>query len=130
MKLNPLPEVLAGKNVVVVDDSIVRGTTIRKIVQLIRQAGANKVHVRVSSPPIKYPDFYGIDTPNQKNLIAASLNVDQIKSEIGADSLSYLSYPGMINAIGIEEEKLCTACFTGNYPIDLLERAREVSYAV
>ncbi|MDP4038848.1 MAG: amidophosphoribosyltransferase [bacterium] len=127
MKLNPLKEVLNGKDVIVIDDSIVRGTTMKKIVQMLRQSGVKKVHIRVSSPPIKYPDFYGIDTPNQKKLIAASLNVDQIKNEIGADSLNFLSYPGMIDAIGIDEDKLCTACFSGDYPIDLLERSKEVS---
>lgn len=126
MKLNPLPEVLAGKDVVVIDDSIVRGSTTRKLVAMIRAAGAKKVHMMSSSPPVKYPDFYGIDTPKQKDLIAAKLSVEAIRQHIGADTLAYLSYEGMIQATGISAEKFSTSCFNGVYPVDIAERAREV----
>lgn len=126
MKLNPLPEHLAGKSVVLIDDSIVRGTTTQQIVKMLKSAGAREVHIRVSSPPVKYPDFYGIDTPDQNQLLAAKLSVDKMRHHIQADSLGFLSYKGMIKAIGLPEDKLCTACFSGEYPIDLLERSAEV----
>ena len=126
MKLNPLPEHLAGKSVVLVDDSIVRGTTTQQIVKMLKSAGAREVHIRVSSPPVKYPDFYGIDTPDQAQLLASKMSVDEMKEHIHADSLGFLSYTGMIDAIGLPEDKLCTACFSGVYPIDLLERSNEV----
>ena len=128
MKLNPLPEVVAGKDVVLVDDSIVRGTTTKQIIALVRAAGAKSVHVRVSSPPVLYPDFYGIDTPDQKKLIAADLvEARKISQAIGADSLGYLSIDGMLSAIDRPRESLCLACFNGEYPIDLRERAEEVA---
>lgn len=127
MKLNPLTEVVYGKRVALIDDSIVRGTTTQQIVRLLRNAGAAEVHVRVSSPPVLYPDFYGIDTPDQRQLIAARLrSIDRICEHIGADSLAYLSFAGMIDAIGVAEQRLCHACFSGEYPIDLLERQHEV----
>lgn len=127
MKLNPLPSVLKDRDVVVIDDSIVRGTTTKKLVKMLKEVGARKVHLRISCPPVKYPDFYGIDTPDQSQLIAARLKTTEaIRKHIGADTLEYLSYDGMIKAIGVGEDRLCTACFTGNYPIDLLERASEV----
>lgn len=119
MKLNPLAEVVAGKRVIVVDDSIVRGTTSKKLVDMLRQIGAKEVHLVISSPPVKYPDFYGIDTPMQTELIAAGRSNEQIRQWIGADSLQYLSYRGLIEAIGVPEDKLCTACLTGDYPIDI-----------
>ncbi len=125
-KLTPLPEVLRGKRVVVFDDSIVRGTTSRQIVKMVFDAGAKEVHFLVASPPVKYPDFYGIDTPHQQDLIAATRSVREIEKFLGATSLRYLSYKGMIQATGIPESKLCTSCFTGVYPIDIKERAAEV----
>lgn len=128
MKLNPLPEHLKGKSVVLIDDSIVRGTTVKKIVKMLREAGVSSVHVRISSPPIRFPDFYGIDTSDQSQLIAAEKNVTQICEYIGADSLAFLSYAGMIDSVGIAEEKLCTACFSGQYPISLQERMAEVEF--
>lgn len=128
MKLNPLPEHIRGKSIVLVDDSIVRGTTTKQIVKMLRKAGAKEVHIRVSSPPVRFPDFYGIDTPDQSQLIAARHNLEDIQVHVQADSLAYLSYDGMIKAIGIDESKLCTACFTGEYPIDLMERASEVVF--
>lgn len=127
MKLNPLPDALRNKDVVVIDDSIVRGTTTKKIVRMLKDAGARKVHLAISSPPVKYPDFYGIDTPDQSQLIAAKLPLDSIRQHIGADSLTYLSLSGMIKAIGVPREQLCLSCFDGKYPISLHERAREVA---
>ncbi|PIR83631.1 amidophosphoribosyltransferase [Candidatus Kaiserbacteria bacterium CG10_big_fil_rev_8_21_14_0_10_51_14] len=125
-KLTAMPEVLAGKRVVVFDDSIVRGTTSRQIVKMIFEAGAKEVHFLVASPPVKYPDFYGIDTPKQESLIAATKSVEEIEKYLGATSLRFLSYEGMIKATGISEDQFCTSCFTGVYPIDIKERAKEV----
>jgi amidophosphoribosyltransferase len=125
LKLNPMPEVLMGKRVVVIDDSIVRGTTTRKLVDMLQRAGTKEVHLRISSPPVKFPDFYGIDTPNQQDLIAATKSVEEIREYVGADSLAYLSYDGMIKATGLPEDVFSTSCFTGVYPIDLGERVNE-----
>ena len=124
-KLTPIPEIIRGKRVAVVDDSIVRGTTSRQIVAMLFEAGATEVHFMVSSPPVLYPDFYGIDTPGQKDLIAATKSIQEIREFLGATSLNYLSYGGMIRATEIPEDRLCTSCFTGVYPIDIGERARE-----
>ncbi len=125
-KLTPIPEVVAGKSVVVFDDSIVRGTTSRQIVKMLFDAGAKEVHFLVASPPVKYPDFYGIDTPRQAGLIAANKTVEEMREYLGATSLRFLSYEGMIAATGIPEDQFCTSCFTGVYPIDIKERAAEV----
>ena len=125
-KLTPIVEVIAGKRVVVFDDSIVRGTTMGKIVQMIRNAGAKEVHVMISSPPVKYPDFYGIDTPQQSELIASTKSVEEMQKYLGATSLRFLSYEGMIAATGLPEDQFCTSCFTGVYPIDIKERTNEV----
>lgn len=119
MKLNPLKDVLAGKRVLMVDDSIVRGTTSRKIVKALRDGGATEVHMRISSPPVTHPCFYGIDTDNQDQLIAATKSVAQIQEQIGVDSLAYLSWEGMLDATGEKKKNFCSACFTGNYPIDV-----------
>jgi amidophosphoribosyltransferase len=119
VKLNPMPDMLAGKRVVVVDDSIVRGTTSRKIVKMIRGAGAREVHVRISSPPIQWPCFYGIDTPTRKELIGASHEAEEIRRYLGADSLGYLSLDGMLKATGTEPGNFCHACFTGNYRVGI-----------
>ncbi|MDO8503770.1 MAG: amidophosphoribosyltransferase [bacterium] len=127
LKLNPLPSVLKGRRVIVIDDSIVRGTTSKKLVSLIRRAGAKEVHLLISSPPFKFPDFYGIDTPNQRDLIAARKTVPEIEQFIGADSLHYLSYKGLIKSTGLPESLFSTSCFTGVYPIDIAERSLEVS---
>jgi len=116
IKFNPVAEVLAGKRVVVVDDSIVRGTTMRKLVKLIRGAGATEVHLRIASPPVTNPCYYGIDTPVRNELIASSHTVAEIATYLRVDSLSYLSLPGLLEAAG-EGEKYCEACFTGNYPV-------------
>jgi amidophosphoribosyltransferase len=117
MKLNPLREVIEGRRLVVVDDSIVRGNTTRQIVQMLRDAGAREVHMRISSPPIKWPCFYGIDMPDQDELIGARLQVDQIKEHVGADSLAYLSLDGMLGATQVPVDGFCTACFSSNYPV-------------
>jgi amidophosphoribosyltransferase len=117
VKLNPNREVLAGKRVVVIDDSIVRGTTSRKIVKMIRAAGARQVHMRISSPPIQWPCYYGIDTPTRKELIGASHDVGEITRYLGADSLGYLSLDGMLKATGNDPSHFCHACFTGQYKV-------------
>jgi len=128
IKLTPLPEFIQGKRVIIIDDSIVRGTTSRQIVQMIFDAGAREVHFLVSSPPVRYPDFYGIDTPDQKDLIAARKSVEDIKEYLGATTLNYLSLEGMIRATGLPSEVFCTSCFTGEYPIDIRERAKDIQY--
>lgn len=119
MKLNPLKDVLKGKRVIIVDDSIVRGTTSRKLVQALRDAGAIEVHMRISSPPVTHPCFYGIDTDNQDQLIAAKMNVEEIGKTLGADSLAYLSIEGMVNATQDNPGNFCTACFSGQYPVEI-----------
>jgi amidophosphoribosyltransferase len=125
-KLSPIPEVIRGKRVGVIDDSIVRGTTSKQIVRMLFEAGAAEVHFLVSSPPVVFPDFYGIDTSEQSKLIAATKTVPEIRDFLGATSLSYLSYHGMIAATGQPESVFCTSCFTGEYPIDIKERAQEI----
>ncbi len=119
MKLNPMRDVLEGKRILIVDDSIVRGTTSRKLVQMLYAAGATEVHMRISSPPVTHPCFYGIDTDNQDQLIAATKSVKEIESQLGADSLAYLSWEGMLEETGVAVDSFCSACFTGNYPIDI-----------
>jgi amidophosphoribosyltransferase len=123
VKLNPMREMLEGRRVVVIDDSIVRGTTSRKIVRMIRSSGAAEVHMRISSPPIQWPCYYGIDTPNRKELIGASHNVEEIRRYLGADSLGYLSLDGMLKATGSEPANFCHACFTGQYRVGIAPEA-------
>jgi len=117
IKYNPVKGVLKGKSVVVVDDSIVRGTTSKALVSMIRGAGAREVHLRIASPPVKYPCYYGIDTPNRTKLIASHSSVDEMARFIGADSLGYLSLEGMLSIEGLPKTTFCTACFNGVYPI-------------
>ncbi len=119
LKLNPLPDSIRGKRLVVVDDSIVRGTTTKQIVQALREAGATQVHIRITCPPIQWPCFYGIDMPTRQELIGADLTVEQIKEFVGADSLGYLSLEGMVEAAGGARETFCRACFDGEYPIEV-----------
>jgi len=122
LKLNPVRSLLEGKRVVLIDDSIVRGTTSRKIVRMIRSAGAKEVHMRVSCPPTISPCFYGVDTPSKRELIAANKSVEEIREFIGADSLSYLSLEGLKRACADgEKTKYCTACYTGVYPTNWVE---------
>lgn len=119
LKLNPLREIIEGKRIVVVDDSIVRGNTQRAIVRMLREAGAREIHVRISSPPVKWPCFYGIDFASRAELIANGLDVEEIRNSIGADSLGYVSLDGLIEATRVPAQRLCTACFTGQYPITI-----------
>ena len=116
VKLNPIRDVLKDKRVVIVEDSIVRGTTSRGRVRTLRQAGVREIHMRVSCPPLVSPCFYGIDFPTKKELIASNHTIDEIKEFIGVDSLKYLSLDGMLNSMMLPKEEFCTACFTGNYP--------------
>ena len=115
IKLNPITEVLQGKNVVVVDDSIVRGTTCERMISMIKSCGANQVHVRISSPPVRFPCYYGIDTPTRVELAAARMNLQQLEQEVGADSLAYITEEDLLEAIGLPAQSVCTACFSGDY---------------
>jgi amidophosphoribosyltransferase len=117
VKYNPIRHLLEGKRVVLIDDSLVRGTTSRKIVKMVRAAGATEVHMRISCPPTISPCFYGVDTPTKKELIASSHTVDEIAKYIEADSLAYLSLPGMLRAVEGKQNEFCTACYTGSYPL-------------
>ena len=122
LKLNPLKEVIQGKRLVVVDDSIVRGNTQRALVRMLREAGAAEVHVRISSPPIKWPCFFGIDFATRAELIAGGLSVEEIGTSLGADSLAYISLEGMTEATTLDGSRLCRACFDGAYPMELPEQ--------
>ena len=117
LKLNPMREVIADKRLVVVDDSVVRGTTTSKVVEMLRRAGAREVHMRICSPPIRYPCYFGIDMASQWELIAGRRSVAEIRDHIGADSLGYLSMNGLMRAVQQDSESFCTACFTGDYPM-------------
>jgi amidophosphoribosyltransferase len=117
LKFNPMPQILAGKRLVVVDDSIVRGTTTPQVVRLLRNAGAKEIHMRICAPPIRFPCFFGVDMATRRELIASYKSVEEIRQFIGADSLGYLSLEGLIESIGLPRETFCTACFTGDYPI-------------
>jgi amidophosphoribosyltransferase len=116
IKLNPVRSILDGRRVVLVDDSIVRGTTSRKIVKMIKAAGATQVHVRISGPPTISPCFYGIDTPRRGDLIAATHTIEEVRKYIEADSLRYLSYEGLLQSVGAHRDRYCTSCYTGKYP--------------
>ena len=115
IKLNPQPGIFDGKEAVIVDDSLVRGTTAGRIISMIRESGAEKVHMRIASPPVRYPCYYGIDTPSSEELIAAQMDIPQLCEKIGADSLRYISCEELCEAIGLPRGELCTACFDGNY---------------
>ena len=123
LKFNPLPEIVAGKRIVVVDDSIVRGNTTRQIVGMLRDAGAREIHLRISAPPIRYPCHYGVDMSSSEEMIAHKLTVEEIADELDADSLAYLSLDGVYEAIGTAPEDHCDACFTGRYPLGDPEEA-------
>lgn len=116
LKLNPIKDLINGRRVILVDDSIVRGTTSKKIVQMVRDAGATEVHVRISCPPTTHSCYYGVDTPHRQDLIASRKSIQEVCEYIGADSLGYLSLEGMLEAIGIDSESSCTACWSGAYP--------------
>ncbi len=130
LKLNPVKKIIDGKRVIVIDDSIVRGTTSRKIVKMIRDAGAKEVHMRISSPPTICPCFYGIDTPTKKELIASSHATDEISTYITADTLRYLSIEGLYRAVSDAGGSFCDACFTGKYPVEFPDEAREPQLAL
>ena len=116
LKLNPIKDLINGRRVILVDDSIVRGTTSKKLVQMVREAGASEVHMRISCPPTKHSCYYGVDTPHRQDLIASRMSTEEVCEYIGADSLGYLSLEGMLEAIGIDGSASCTACWSGNYP--------------
>jgi amidophosphoribosyltransferase len=122
LKLNPLRDVVRGKRLVVVDDSIVRGNTQRALVRMLREAGALEVHVRISSPPVMWPCFYGIDFASRAELIASGLGVEEIRASIGADSLAFVSLSGLTAASAQPADRLCRACFDGQYPIPVPQR--------
>ena len=126
VKFNPVTEVLAGKRIVIVDDSIVRGTTSRKLVRLLKRAGAAQVHFRVGSPPVTHPCFYGIDTPSRRELIGALKTVEEIREFLGVESLGYLSLEGLL-AVEREPRRFCRACFTGDYPVPVDPGAGKLS---
>jgi amidophosphoribosyltransferase len=117
VKLNPVKSILQDRRVVLVDDSIVRGTTSRKIVKMVRSAGAREVHMRISCPPTISPCFYGVDTPQRSELIAATHSLEEIRRYIGADSSGYLSLDGLLSAVGSARPSYCTSCYTGDYPV-------------
>ena len=121
LKLNPVRELIAGKRVVLVDDSIVRGTTSRKLVRMVREAGAKEVHMRISGPPTISPCYYGVDTPTKEELIASSNSPEQIRKYLGADSIGYLSLSGLRQAVNDTKGNFCTSCYTGVYPTDLVQ---------
>jgi amidophosphoribosyltransferase len=127
MKLNPIRDAIRGRKVVVLDDSIVRGTTSRQIVRLLREHGAREIHFRVSAPPITCPCYYGIDTPNRSELIAANLSVEGIRKYLEADSLGYLSLKSLVKATNIPKERLCLACLNGEYPVKIPERMESLN---
>ncbi len=116
LKLNPVKDLISGQRVVLVDDSIVRGTTSKKIVEMVREAGATEVHIRISCPPTTHSCYYGVDTPHRQDLIASRMTNEEVRKYIGADSLGYLSLGGMLEAVGIDAESSCNACWTGKYP--------------
>ena len=119
LKLNPLRDVIRGKRLVVVDDSIVRGNTQRALVRMLREAGAVEVHVRIASPPVRWPCFYGIDFASRAELIANAGDVEAVRRSIGADTLGYVSLDALVAASEQPKNRLCTACFTGDYPIEI-----------
>jgi amidophosphoribosyltransferase len=124
MKFNPMPEVVGGQRVVVVDDSIVRGNTTRHLVRMLRDAGAIEVHLRISAPPIRFPCHYGIDMSTPQEMIAHDRSVEEVAAELGADSLAYLSLEGLYEAIGTTRATHCDACFTGDYPLERTDAAK------
>ncbi|HKJ02030.1 MAG TPA: hypothetical protein VJ997_06230, partial [Longimicrobiales bacterium] len=128
MKYNPVREVLAGKRIVVVDDSLVRGTTSRSLVRMLRAAGATEVHFRIASPPVRFPCFYGIDMPTKGELMGSRLEIPEIEKKLGVDSLGYISLEGMVGAVG-EGGPYCDACFSGNYPAPLVDVERGLASA-
>jgi amidophosphoribosyltransferase len=122
LKFNPIPGVLKGRRVVLVDDSIVRGTTLRSLCRMVREAGASEIHVRISSPPVRHPCFYGMDFPTETELLASNMSVEDMRKYLGVESLGYLSIEGMVNTARELEGQFCTGCFSGNYPDEELNK--------
>jgi amidophosphoribosyltransferase len=127
MKLNPVIELIKDQRVVLVDDSIVRGTTMRHLVPMMFEAGAREVHLLISCPPVRYPDFYGINTPKQSELSSAYMTDAEMREYVGATSLHFLSFDGMIEATGLPVSSFTTSCFTGDYPISIGNRVQEIT---
>jgi amidophosphoribosyltransferase len=121
VKLNPVRDLLKGKRVILIDDSLVRGTTSRKIVKMVRAAGAKEVHMRITCPPTTWPCYYGVDTPTRKELIASTHTLDEICTRIEADSLAYLSLQGLMQAVKAKPNEFCSACYTGKYPLEFVD---------
>jgi amidophosphoribosyltransferase len=121
VKLNPVKDLLKGKRVILIDDSLVRGTTSRKIVKMVRAAGATEVHMRITCPPTTWPCYYGVDTPTRKELIASTHSLDEITKRIEADSLAYLSLQGLLQAVKAKPNEFCSACYTGKYPLEFVD---------
>ena len=130
LKLNPLTRQHQGQALVVVDDSIVRGTTTRQIIALLREAGATEVHFRVSSPPYRWPCFYGLDTGKRSDLLAADMSVGEIADYLGVDSLAYLDLERLVAATGSPRESFCTACFSGDYPVPVPDHDTKLALEV
>ncbi len=129
LKLNPLPDVIAGQRLVVIDDSIVRGNTSKKLVQMLREAGATEVHLRIVSPEVAWPCFYGIDTDTRAQLIAANMSVDEMNEWIGSDSLAFISLDGLREAVSSARHSgFCEACFTGDYPVAIPDEIARESF--
>ncbi len=127
LKLNPIVSSLRGKRVILVDDSIVRGTTMRQVAEMLYGIGVKELHILISSPPVRYPDFYGINTPNQEDLIAARMSVEEMRQQFGCDTLHFLSFDGMIRATGLPASVFNTSCFDGNYPIPIGGHAKKIT---
>jgi amidophosphoribosyltransferase len=119
MKLNPIKSTVKGKRVLIVDDSVVRGTTLPRIIRMLRDAGAKEVHVRVGCPPIIAPCYYGVDMKSRDQFIALKYDMEEIRERTGADSIGYISIPGLVKAIGMPESDICLACLTGKYPTSI-----------
>ena len=126
LKLAPLKEVIENKKIIIVDDSIVRGTTSKQLVKILFETGAKEVHFLVSSPPVKFPDFYGIDLPIQRHLLADGKTIEEMRDFLGCTSLNFLSFDGMIESTHIDKDKFCTSCFSGEYPIDISENRSDI----
>jgi amidophosphoribosyltransferase len=132
LKLNVVRANVAGKRIVLVDDSIVRGTTSRRIVEYLRRQGAKEVHVRIGSPPIIAPCYLGIDTPTREELVASRLSLEEVRTYLKADSIGYVSLDGLIEAVGMAEQQLCLGCLTSSYPVEIpgeLCRSRQLDLA-
>ena len=128
VKLNPLSSVISGKRLIVIDDSVVRGNTSKKLVDMLKSAGAKEVHLRIVSPEVRWPCFYGIDTDTQDQLIAANMTNEEMCDFIGCDSLAFISVQGLHNAVCSEHEGFCDACFTGNYPVEIPDSIKAKSF--